>query len=84
VSLPNRRYPGGGILTRGRRSRGHRMESPRDGDTRFIQLWNTCTMTWPTAACLKLFLSLLSGCVKWMRVWKWKRVEGAHEGWDAL
>src|SRR5215217_5667490 len=54
LSLPNRRYPGGGILTRGRRSRGHRAECTRDGGTRVTQLRNTCTMTGPTAACLEL------------------------------
>ena len=52
--MPNRRYLGGGILTRGRRSRGHRAECTRDGGTRFTQLRNTCTMTGPTAACLEL------------------------------
>ena len=38
----------------GRRSRGHWVESPRDGGMRFTQLRNTCTMTGPTAACLEL------------------------------
>ena len=54
VSLPIRQYLGGGILTRERRSRGHRAESPRDGGTRFTQLRNTCSKTGPTAACLEL------------------------------
>src|SRR5215212_7881847 len=59
VSLLSRRYLGGGILTRGERSRGHRAECPRDGSTRVTQLRNTCTMTGPTAACLEL-----SGCLR--------------------
>ena len=39
---------------KGRRSMGHRTESPRDGGTRFTQLRNTCSRTGPTAACLEL------------------------------
>ena len=39
----------------GRRSRGHWVESPRDGGTRFTQLQNTCSRTGPTAACLELY-----------------------------
>ena len=54
MSLPIRRYSRGGILTEGRRSRGHRAESTRDDGTRFTQLRNTCSRTGPTAACLEL------------------------------
>ncbi|KAK1614824.1 hypothetical protein QYE76_020341 [Lolium multiflorum] len=36
MSLPNRRYLGGGILTRGRRSRGHKAECTRDGGSAFL------------------------------------------------
>ena len=54
LSLPIRWYLRGGILTRGRRSRGHRAECTRDGGTRFTQLRNTCTMTGPTATCMEL------------------------------
>lgn len=43
----------------GRRNRGHRAESSQDGSTLFTQLWNTCSMTGSTAACLKL-----SGCFR--------------------
>jgi hypothetical protein len=39
---------------RGRRSRGHRTESPQDGGMRFTQLRNTYTIIGPTAVCLEL------------------------------
>jgi hypothetical protein len=54
VSLPIRRYSTGGILMEGRRSRGHRAESSRDGGIRVTQLRNTCSMTGPTTASLEL------------------------------
>jgi hypothetical protein len=56
MSLPIRRYSRGGILMEGRRSRGHRTESPRDCGTRFTQLRNTCSRIGPTAAYLELSL----------------------------
>jgi hypothetical protein len=54
LSLPIRRSPGGGILMEGGRSRSHRTESTRDGDTRFTQFRNTCSRIGPIVACLKL------------------------------
>ena len=54
VSLHRRQYPGGEILTEGKRCGGHRAEVTGTVTRKFTQLRTTCARARPTAACLGL------------------------------
>ncbi len=72
----------------GRRSRGHRAESHRDGGTQFTQLRITCTEAGPTADCLELcgrFRVVTMSCLasRAPRIWLIKAL-GSRVIWRVL